>query len=74
MGQENGSLDAVRILPTARCAPDESDRFQRRDAACEFERDIAAPPATREMKVYDDKRSNKGAVLVFPIETSALAE
>lgn len=36
--------------------------------------DIAAPPATREMKVYDDKRSNKGAVLVFPIETSALAE
>ena len=35
--------------------------------------DIASPPATREMKVYDDKRSNKGAVLVFPIET-AVAE
>lgn len=36
--------------------------------------DIATAPATREVKRYQDKRSGKGAILIFPMETAPSAE
>jgi hypothetical protein len=36
--------------------------------------DIATAPATREVKRYQDKRSGKGAVLLFPMETAPAPE